>query len=87
MLLESGFQKGDTIGLNLVNTPQYVIALLGAMKIGLIVTGVSPLLSEEQLIYQLTDSETKVLVTLDAVFEKRLLSIVNQLPMLKLKAL
>ncbi len=84
MLLESGFRKGDTIGLNLVNTPQYIIALLGAMKIGLVVTGVSPLLSEDQLVYQLTDSETKVLVTLDAVFEKRLIAIIDRVPLLKM---
>ena len=84
MLLEKGIKKGDVVGLNLANMPQYVIALLGVLKIGGVVTGVSPLLSEEQLLYQLEDSGAKALVTLDAVFEKRLVSIAPKLPELKL---
>ena len=84
MLLEKGIKKGDVVGLNLANMPQYVIALLGVLKIGGVVTGVSPLLSEEQLLYQLKDSEAKALVTLDAVFEKRLVSIAPKLPKLQL---
>jgi len=84
MLLEKGVKKGDVVGLNLANMPQFVIALLGVLKIGGVVTGVSPLLSEEQLLYQLQDSGAKALVTLDAVFEKRLVSIAPELPELKL---
>jgi long-chain acyl-CoA synthetase len=84
MLLEKGIKKGDVVGLNLANMPQFVIALLGVLKIGGVVTGVSPLLSEEQLLYQLQDSGAKALVTLDAVFEKRLVLIAPELPELKL---
>ncbi|MFX1283862.1 MAG: AMP-binding protein [Promethearchaeota archaeon] len=84
MLIEEGFQLGDRIGINLPNIPQFVIALLGALKAGCVVTGVSFLLSEDQLLYQLKDSETKGIVTLDAIFEKRLLSIAPQLPNLQL---
>lgn len=84
MLIEKGLKKGDKIGLSLVNVPQYLIALLGAMKVGCVVTGVSFLLSEEQLIYQLDDVEAKGLVTLDAVFEKRLVNIASMLPKLEL---
>jgi long-chain acyl-CoA synthetase len=32
MLLEYGFQKGDTLGINLPNIPEYIIAWLGALK-------------------------------------------------------
>jgi long-chain acyl-CoA synthetase len=84
MLLENGFKKDDKIGISLVNIPQYLIALLGAMKVGCVVTGVSPLLSEEQLIYQLKDVEAKGIITLDAVYEKRLVAIASELPDLKL---
>jgi len=84
MLIEKGLKKSDKIGLSLVNVPQYLIALLGAMKVGCVVTGVSFLLSEEQLIYQLNDVEAKGLVTLDAVFEKRLVNIASMLPKLEL---
>ncbi|MHA2232993.1 MAG: AMP-binding protein, partial [Candidatus Hodarchaeales archaeon] len=37
MLIEKGFRKGDCIGLNLPNIPQYIIALLGAIKIGCVI--------------------------------------------------
>ncbi|UCG04537.1 MAG: AMP-binding protein [Candidatus Heimdallarchaeota archaeon] len=84
MLIEEGFQVGDRIGINLPNIPQFVIALLGALKAGCVVTGVSFLLSEDQLLYQLNDAEAKGIVTLDAIFEKRLLNIAPQLPNLKL---
>jgi len=83
-LLNVGLHKGDVIGLNLANMPQFVIALLGAMKIGCVVTGVSPLLSEEQLSYQLNDSEAKAIITLDAVFERKLTRIATDLKFLQL---
>ncbi len=80
MLLKHGLKKGDVIGINLANIPQYPIALLGALKIGCIITGVSPLLAEDQLQYQLHDCAAKGLVTLDAVFEKKLLKVIDKLP-------
>ena len=84
MLLEKGFRKGDVIGLNMANMPQFVIALLGVLKIGCVVTGVSPLMSEEQIFYQLKDSGAKGLVTLDAVFAARIINIAPNLPDLQL---
>ncbi|MHA2496683.1 MAG: AMP-binding protein [Candidatus Hodarchaeales archaeon] len=84
MLIEKGFQKGDCIGLNLPNIPQYIIALLGAMKVGCVITGISPLLSEDQMLYQLNDAEAKGIVTLDAVFAARLVNIADKLPNLQL---
>jgi len=88
MLIEHGFKVGDIVGLNLVNTPQYVIAWLGTLKAGCAVSGVSPLLSSEQIEYQINDlgsSGNKVaLVTLDAIFEHRLKPISSKLPQLEL---
>ena len=84
MLIEEGFLVGDVIGLNLPNTPQFIIALLGSLKAGCVVTGVSPLLPVEQLLYQLKDSQAKGIVTLDVIFENRLAKISPDLPQLKL---
>lgn len=88
MLIEHGFKVGDIVGLNLVNTPQYVIAWLGTLKAGCAVSGVSPLLSSEQIEYQINDlgsAGNKVaLVTLDAIFEHRLKPISSKLPQLEL---
>ncbi len=82
-LIANGFQRGDRIGINLPNIPQYAIALLGSLKAGCVVSGVSPLLSEGQMKYQLADLEAKGLITLDAIFAARLVKIADQLPDLK----
>lgn len=42
MLLAYGFKKGDVLGINLPNIPEYIIAWLGALKAGCVVSGVSP---------------------------------------------
>ncbi|MFW9905310.1 MAG: AMP-binding protein [Candidatus Thorarchaeota archaeon] len=84
MLIEEGFQVGDRIGINIPNIPQFVIALLGALKAGCVVTGVSFLLSEDQLLYQLKDSGVKGIVTWDVIFKEKLVKIAPQLPNLRL---
>jgi long-chain acyl-CoA synthetase len=82
-LLASGLKKGDVVGINLPNIPEYVIAWLGILRAGCVVSGVSPLLSAEQMKYQLRDSNARGLVTLDVLFAGRLLTIVSDLPDLK----
>ena len=88
MLSDQGFKKGDVVGINLPNTPEYVIAFLGTLKAGCVVSGVSPLMSDVQMHYQIKDLGTGeknvALVTLDAIFEHRLKNITSKLPQLKL---
>ena len=87
MLIENGFKKGDAVGINLANIPEYVYSVVGTLKAGCIVSGVSPLMSEVQMQYQLSDlgkgGKNVALVTLDAIFEHRLKKIVDKLPQLK----
>ena len=83
MLIQNGLKKGDVVGINLPNIPEYVIAWLGTLKAGCVVSGVSPLLSPEEMQYQLNDSKAKALVTLDAIFAGRLVKIESNLPDLK----
>lgn len=88
MLIEHGFKKGDVLGINLPNIPEYVIALLGGLKAGLIVSGVSPLLSAVQIEYQLNDlgsgGKQIALITLDAIFAGHITKIADKIPSLKL---
>ena len=86
MLVANGIRKGDVVGINLPNIPEYVIAWLGALRAGCAVSGVSPLLSTEEMAYQLKDSDAKALVTLDAIFAGRLTKIADSLPELKVVA-
>ena len=87
MLIENGFKKGDAVGINLANIPEYIYSVVGTLKAGCIVSGVSPLMSEVQMLYQLSDlgkgGKQVALVTLDAIFEHRLKKIVDKLPQLK----
>jgi len=88
MLIENGFKKGDVLGVNTANIPEYVIGLLGGLKAGLIVSGVSPLLSAVQIQYQLSDlgsgGKQVALLTLDAIFAGHITKIASKLPSLKL---
>ena len=88
MLIENGFKKGDVVGINLPNIPEYVITVIGTLRAGCAVSGVSPLLSAEQIRYQLNDlgsSGKKVaLVTLDAIFTGHIVKIADDIPQLKL---
>jgi len=83
MLMENGLQKGDVVGINLPNIPEYVVAWLGVLRAGCVVSGVSPLLSTEEMEYQLKDSDARGLITLDAIFAGRLVKIASSLPELK----
>jgi len=82
-LRDNGFKKGDVIGINLPNIPEYIIGYLGILRAGCIVSGVSPLLSQEELVFQLQDSNARGLITLDAIYEKKLYPVAHKLPSLK----
>ena len=88
MLIANGFEKGDVVGINLPNLPEYVISLIGTLRAGCIVSGVSPLLSAEQIKYQLNDlgstGKKVALVTLDAIFAGHVVKIAADIPQLKL---
>ncbi|PKN20502.1 MAG: AMP-dependent synthetase [Deltaproteobacteria bacterium HGW-Deltaproteobacteria-6] len=86
MLLSHGFKKGDVVGINLPNMPEYIFAWLGTLKAGCTVSGVSMLLSTEQLFQQLTDSRARALVTLDISFADKIPEIVPRLPDLQVIA-
>ncbi len=64
-LTEAGIVKGDRVGLFLPNVPIYAAAYYGAMMAGAVVVNFSPLYSVEELSWQVGDSGTRVLVTLD----------------------
>ena len=61
---ELGVGKGVKVGLFLPNCPQFVVAFFGILKAGGTVVNYSPLYSEEELLHQIEDSETDIMVTL-----------------------
>ncbi len=69
-LIKSGLKPGDTVGIHLPNIPAYYIAIIGIQKAGCVLTGVSPLQQPKELEYQLNDSGARLLVTLDALYDR-----------------
>ena len=82
-LQKNGLQKGDVVAINLPNSPQYLFSVYGTYIAGGTSSGLSPLLSETEMEYQLNDSEAKFVVTMDIIHEKRFSKIISKLPKLK----
>lgn len=64
-LIAMGIKQGDRVGLFLPNVPIYAAAYYGAMMAGAVVVNFSPLYTVEELSWQVEDSGTRLLVTLD----------------------
>ena len=67
-LAKLGAKKGDRVAVFLPNTPQFVIAYFGVLKIGAALTTISPLHKEREVEYQLSDSEAETIITLDTLY-------------------
>ena len=59
-----GVRKGVKVGLFLPNCPQFVVSYFAILKAGGTVVNYSPLYAEPELLQQVEDSETDIMVTL-----------------------
>src|SRR6187200_2179039 len=64
-LQHQGFAKGDRIALMLPNVLQYPVAMLGALRAGLVVVNTNPLYTADELRHQLKDSGAIAIVVLE----------------------
>jgi long-chain acyl-CoA synthetase len=64
-LQSQGLKKGDKVGLFLPNSPTFLVAYYGVMKAGGTVVNYNPLYALRELVHQVEDSETDIMVTLD----------------------
>ncbi len=71
-LQDIGIKKGDKVGLFLPNCPTYIYYYFGILKAGGVVVNYNPLYTIDELKFQVENSQTKYLVTLDlqVLFEK-----------------
>jgi long-chain acyl-CoA synthetase len=67
-----GVTKGTRVGLLMPNCPTYIVYYYAILKAGGTVVNYNPLYSLDELTYQVRDSETELMVTLDlkALFHK-----------------
>lgn len=71
-LQQLGVIKGTKVGLLLPNTPTFVIYYFAILKAGGVVVNFNPLYTLDELAFQVRDSETELMVTLDlkVLFDK-----------------
>ncbi|QFG27583.1 AMP-binding protein [Actinomadura sp. WMMB 499] len=62
-----GVRPGDRVGVCLPNCPQFVIAMLGILKLGAVHVPVNPMFREQELRHELADAGVEVLVVQDTV--------------------
>ena len=60
-----GVRPGTKVGLHLPNSPYYVICYFAILKAGGTVVNYNPLYVERELAYQIKDSGTSIMVTMD----------------------
>jgi long-chain acyl-CoA synthetase len=64
-LQQCGLKKGDRFAIMLPNTPQYLIALFAAFRLGLITVNINPLYTARELEFQLRDSNSESILILE----------------------
>jgi long-chain acyl-CoA synthetase len=69
-LIADGLKPDDVVGLHLPNIPAHYISIIGVQKAGCVSTGLSPLLTAVEMENQLKDSGTKLVITVDVLFDK-----------------
>lgn len=57
-------EKGERVAIMLPNCLQYYIAMLGALRAGLVVVNVNPLYTKRELVHQLNDSGAQTLIVM-----------------------
>ncbi len=68
-LSDLGVDKGATVALYLLNCPQYVIAYIGALKVGAKITPISPVYTSQEVKHQLEDSDATTIVCEDILYD------------------
>ncbi|QIQ05550.1 class I adenylate-forming enzyme family protein [Streptomyces liangshanensis] len=68
-LASRGLRRGDRVAIMLQNSPQFVLALLGAWKAGATVVPVNPMYKSAEVAHVLADAEVTALVCADRSWE------------------
>jgi len=69
-LIKSGLMPDDVVGLHMPNIPAHYLSILAVQKAGCVSTGLSPLLTPHEMEHQLNDSQAKVIISVDLLFNK-----------------
>ena len=72
-LTKLGIKKGDVVGIDLPNVPQYVIAHWAVLRLGAISNPLLPVNRFVEIVHQINDSKARTLIILDYLYEEYLL--------------
>ncbi|MBM3554446.1 MAG: AMP-binding protein [Alphaproteobacteria bacterium] len=64
-LAANGAKKGDRVAVFLPNCPQFIVAFFGILKLGCIHVPVNPMFKEQELLYELNDTEAEIILAQD----------------------
>lgn len=67
LLAQDKVKPGDRVAVFLGNCPQFAIAFFGILKAGAVYVPINPMFLEHELIYELNDSASEVIVAADAL--------------------
>lgn len=62
-LFDLGLTTGDTVGLYLPNSPQFLIAYYGILRAGMIAVPINPMLTGEDLAFIIKDAQLKAVIS------------------------
>lgn len=71
-LSKLGIKKGDIVGIDLPNVPQFVIAFYALQRIGATANPIIPLHRFVEVTHQINDSKSIALIILDVLYEEHL---------------
>ena len=67
-LYDLGIKKNDKVALYMLNCPQYIISCYAVLKVGAVVTPISPVYVTTEVRHQLEDSKAKAIICLDMLY-------------------
>ncbi|TFG13033.1 MAG: long-chain fatty acid--CoA ligase [Promethearchaeota archaeon] len=68
-LAKLGVKKGDIVAIDTPNIPQFIIAFYALQRLGATVNPIIPLHKYVEIVYQVNDSNSKLLIILDVLYE------------------
>ncbi|NLA26464.1 MAG: long-chain fatty acid--CoA ligase [Firmicutes bacterium] len=68
-LHELHVKKGDRVALYLLNSPQFIISYLAVLKLGAVVTPISPVYTSHEVRHQLADSGARTVICQDILYD------------------
>jgi long-chain acyl-CoA synthetase len=82
-LQRMGVQPGERVALLLPNSPQFIIAYYGLLKLGAVIVPLNPLSSPGELAFYLSDSGAGTLITIP-MFASKVTALNDQAPIQRL---